>query len=76
MWPPSGRWITVVASVLHPRAQLPHRPFDRDGGSIDGGEMLADTVSDHRMRVDRLEAAGISDMMVGEATTAIILLSP
>jgi hypothetical protein len=46
MRPPSGRWITAVASVLHPRAQFPHRPCDRDGGSIDGGVMGADSVSD------------------------------
>jgi hypothetical protein len=42
---PSGRWITAVASVLHPRALFPHRPCDRVSGPIDGGVMGAGSVS-------------------------------
>lgn len=40
-----------MASVLHPKAQLPHRPCDIDGGSIDGGVMGGDSVS---MSVDQV----------------------
>jgi hypothetical protein len=62
-----------VASVLHPRAQLPHRPCDRDGGPIDSGEMLADSVSDEGLagrklrgyRVLRLGGYSDDDSLLG-----------